>query len=149
MTPTSPSKSEGFTENYLKALTEAIYNSIDAGSTQQLADAAGAMLSVKIQQKINTYWLAKVQAAGNKVSDLANQLAKNPNDKKLQQELVAAQADYQNQQTQMQTFAQQADSATQAMQNQTSQDSLTMQQRLQLMGPINQLLQALSNALSK
>jgi hypothetical protein len=135
--------------NNLLAVMEAVSNSVAAGSNQQLADGLSTNMNVGIEQGIYNHWQAEVTYDSTQVSDWAGRLAGNPGDAKNQGGLTQAQAKFQNDETSMQTYTQQADSATQATQNQAGQDASTMQQKVQLEAAVNQTLQTLTSILGQ
>src|SRR5262249_4827722 len=133
--------------NNLLAVMEAVSNSVAAGSNQQLADGLSTKMNVDIEQNIYTVSQAVVDNGAKNVSYWPDQVAKNPDNKTDQAYLSQAQAKFQEVQTAMQTHTQQADSATQATQNQAGQDASTEQQKVQLEAAVNQTLQTLSSIL--
>jgi len=121
--------------SYLYAVMSAVTNAVQTGSEQQLADAKTTMTDTTLQQ---TQYTADKQAldcwvAGIK-ADPTNQYFMTK---------------FNESNTIMQADGQHTDSVTQAMQNQTGQDSSTMQQKVQLEAAVNQISQALSSILSQ
>ncbi len=135
--------------NNLLAVMEAVSNSVAAGSNQQLADGLSTNMNVGIEQGIYNDWQKKVTKDASDVHTLAGELGGDPGNQSIQAFLSQAQAKFQNDETNMQTYTQQADSATQATQNQAGQDASTMQQKVQLEAAVNQTLQTLTSILGQ
>ncbi|GEM_PF-5607924 len=140
--------------SFLLAVMEAVTRCVQTGSEQQLADTATTTLDVGIEQSVYKTWLEKINKATNSVQSWAKHLKDgtyppNMDKSQCQNALTKAQATLQNMQTEEQTYTQQADSGVQAMQNQTGQDSSTMQQRVQLEAAINQVAQTLTSVLGQ
>jgi len=135
--------------NYLEAVMQAVCNSVDVINSQELADGNSTTLDMGIEQGEYNYWTKAVADAATEVQTAAKNAQKNPGDKAYAYALTAAQTKFQNVETQQQTFTQQADGGTQAMQNQVGQDSSNAQYKVQLESAINQILQTLSSALGQ
>lgn len=142
--------------NYMKAVMDAVAKCTAIGSDQQLTDAVTTQVNIKLEQSVYNTWLKNISDAGKKVTDWAKHIADSSwkkygvkSKQAAQDKLTAAQAEFQNTQTKQQTYTQQADSATQAMQNQTGQDAATLQQKIQLAAAINQINQSLASSLAQ
>src|SRR3990170_644075 len=121
--------------SYLYAVMSAVTNAVQTGSEQQLADAKTTMLDTTMQQTQFTEDSGHLQSSEALIS-------KNPGN-------AGDVAIFNEANAFMQADGQHTDSVTQAMQNQTGQDSSTMQQKVQLEAAVNQISQALSSILSQ
>ncbi len=135
-------------ENYLLLVMNAVDRSVAAGNNQMISDAQATKLDINIEENEYNIYTAKIDAAQVKVNTAATNVGNNPKSQKDAAALTAAQTAFQNTETEEQTYTQQADSAVQAQQNQTGQDSSTLQQKVQLEAAINQILGTLTSALS-
>lgn len=146
--------------NYLLVVEKAVIGSVNAGQNQQLADANLTTQDVNMEQTLYNDYQKKLSDSppnlenvptdeylGYWVEQAAKNLKKHPGSQKYQAELTEAQTKYQVAKTTQETTTNQADSATQAMQTQTGQDSSLMQQKVQLEMAINQIAQALGSLL--
>lgn len=136
--------------NYLLAVMEAVSNSVETIQEQQLVDGQSTTLDTQIEQREYNSWTKKVSSAAQEVNKWAGKLAQSPNSPdadKWKTELANAQTNFQNMETEQQTFTQQADGGTQAMQNQVGQDSSNAQMKVQLEAAVNQVLQTITAAL--
>lgn len=130
--------------NNLLAVMEAVTYATDAGENQQLSDGNATILDMHIEESEYNTWMASVKQRQYSVNYWANKVAADPTNKGYQASLTAAQANFQNAETEEQTYTQQADSGTQAMQNQVGQDSSNIQRQTGLEAAINQIMQASS-----
>jgi hypothetical protein len=135
--------------NFLFAVMQAVENSVATGTNQQLSDASTTLVDTNLEQTEYNTWTDKVSDYESDVNKIANKIKNDPKSKSLPTELQAAQAKFQNAETKEQTYTQQADSGTQAMQNQAGQDSSTEQQKIQLEAAINTVSQTLASALAQ
>jgi hypothetical protein len=140
--------------NVFKSVMEAVMRSTEVKSNQQLVDTVTTANNINLQQGVITYYAGKCKDATAEVTRLANLLAKNPDgedgDKgKYKDLLVAAQAKCQEAVTINDQRTKQVDGMTQAMQNQTGQDSYMMQQVMQLIASVNTVMQSLTTLLQK
>lgn len=130
-------------------LTNAIMTRNDVVSATQLNDITTTANMVAMQESVTKTYADKCTAASNEVARIANLLANDPDNKQLQNQLTAANAESQKCQTLYDQRTKQVDSATQEMQNIVQQDSINMQQVLQLAQAYITVQQALSNLISK
>ena len=134
--------------NVFKLVAEAVANAVSSSEKLQLTDASTTQFDVVLEQNEYNIYTERVKAAEEAVNAAADAVAHDPS-KQNQAELTKRQTEFQNIETEEQTYTQQADSATQAMQNQTGQDASTLQQKIQLEAAVNQVLQALASALAQ
>ncbi len=135
--------------NPLRLVMEAVSESADVIQQQQLADGDSTIMDTQMEQKIYDDQTVLVNQAETDVATAAKNLEGDPTNQKLQAALGLAQAAFQNTETLMQTYTQQADGGTQAMQNQVGQDSSNAQAKIQLEAAVNQVLQTLTAALGR
>ncbi len=135
--------------NYLLAVMEAVTNSVDSINQQQLADGNSTTLDMNVEQNEYNVWTINVQTAAGNVNYWAGRVQASPSNKGYAAQLTNAQTNFQNVETEQQTYTQQADGGTQAEQNQVGQDSSNAQAKVQLESAVNQVAQTLSAALGQ
>lgn len=127
--------------NYLLAVMEAVTYATDTGNSQELADGNATTLDMKIEEGEYNYWMSKVKWYQQNVNNWAAAVAADPTNQGTLAQFNAANSAFQNCETKEQTYTQQADGGTQAMQNQVGQDSTNVKEIISDVDAINQAMQ--------